>query len=121
MHNDRGRDYTIQDAGIVTTPQAPGLPASSGWQVYPQSTPSTYVGNGYVTGQATVPQSQMMQWNPGTSSGSFVSAPNMFPTQTFPQPPIPQYSVSSISTAPTGTLQASQPSAAPTTQPPYYS
>ncbi|RZR87834.1 hypothetical protein BHM03_00015311 [Ensete ventricosum] len=131
VHNDRGRDYTVQDTGVLMTSQAPSLPTTAGWQVYPQST-STYIGNDFTaTGQATVPQGQVTTWNPSLSSGSFASASNMFPSQTFATP-VSHYPVSTTSTAPAGLLQASQESsqygllanavsaAAPTTQPPYY-
>ncbi|RRT65856.1 hypothetical protein B296_00019105 [Ensete ventricosum] len=131
VHNDRGRDYTVQDTGVLMTSQAPSLPTTAGWQVYPQST-STYIGNDFTaTGQVTVPQGQVTTWNPSLSSGSFASASNMFPSQTFATP-VSHYPVSTTSSAPAGLLQASQESsqygllanavsaAAPTTQPPYY-
>ncbi|WOL17135.1 hypothetical protein Cni_G25924 [Canna indica] len=130
-HSDRSRDYTVQDTTIPTMAQAPGLPASSDWQVYPQTT-STCIGNNYaVTGQAAATQGQMT-WNPAMSGGSFVSPPSMFPSQAFATPPVSHYPISTIPTAPVGPVQASQassqfghprnaqPTAASTTQPPHY-
>ncbi|CAL9152257.1 unnamed protein product [Musa hybrid cultivar] len=131
VHNDRGRDYTVQDTGVRMTSQAPSLPTTTGWQVYPQST-TTYIGNDFTaTGQVTVPHGQVTTWNSSLSSGSFASASNMFPSQTFATP-VSHYPVSTAASAPSGLLQASQessqygllanaqPAAAPTTQPPYY-
>lgn len=123
VHNDRSRDYTVQDSSIPTMPQAPILPTSTGWQAYPQSS-STYIGNDYaVSGQVTVPPGQMPSRNIGTSGGSLVSTSAN---------PVSYYPTSSTSAAPTWALQASQsspqfdqlanaqPPAAPQTQSPYF-
>ncbi|XP_065018299.1 polypyrimidine tract-binding protein homolog 1-like isoform X1 [Musa acuminata AAA Group] len=134
VHNERSRDYTIQDTGVPMMFQAPGLPTTSGWQVYPQPT-STYVGSDFgATGQATNPQGQMLTWNSSTSGGSFVSEPNLYPGQTIATAPVSHYPVSAnTSSATAGSLQASQnsspygvmsntrPASSPTTRPLYYS
>ncbi|RWW84791.1 hypothetical protein BHE74_00006582 [Ensete ventricosum] len=120
------------DTGVPSMPQAPSLPTTSGWQVYPQPT-STYVGSDFgATGQATNRQGQMLTWNSSMSGGSFVSEPNMFPGQTIATAPVSHYPVSAnTSRTPAGPLQALQnsshdgvmsntrPASSPTTRPLY--
>ncbi|XP_008802573.2 polypyrimidine tract-binding protein homolog 1-like isoform X2 [Phoenix dactylifera] len=108
-HNDRSRDYTIPDTGILAMPQAPGLPtAAAGWQANPQAA-SMYVGNEYAVGaQAPVPNGQMPTWDPSMQGGAYAS-PSTYPAQTFAPPPVSQYpSLAAISHAPAESLQASQ-------------
>nr|XP_010939821.1 polypyrimidine tract-binding protein homolog 1 isoform X3 [Elaeis guineensis] len=133
-HNDRSRDYTIPDSGILTMPQAPGMPTTSaaGWQTNPQAA-SMYVGNEYAVGaQAPVPNGQIATWDPSMQGGAYVS-PSTYPGQTFAPPPVSQYPTSAaISNAPAESLRASQsmpsysmppnaqPHAASVGRPPYY-
>ncbi|XP_026658833.2 polypyrimidine tract-binding protein homolog 1-like isoform X4 [Phoenix dactylifera] len=112
-HNDRSRDYTIPDTGMLTIPQAPGLPtAAAGWQANPQSA-SMYAGNDYAVGaQAPGPNRQMPTWDPSMRGGAYVAAPSTYPGQTFAPPPVSHYPASAaISSAPAESLQASQPMA----------
>lgn len=126
-HNDRSRDYTVPDTGILAMPQAPGLPsASAGWQPSPQAA-SMYVGNEYAVGaRAPVHNGQMPTWDPSMQGGAYVS-PSTYPG------PVSRYPTSAaISNAPAESLQASQsmppygmppnaqPHAASASRPPYY-
>ncbi|KAG6486441.1 polypyrimidine tract-binding protein homolog 1-like [Zingiber officinale] len=120
VHNDRGRDYTVQDSSIPTMPQAPILPTSTGWHAYPQSS-SIYIGNDYpVSGQATVPLGQMPTWNIGTSGGSLVST-SANPVSYYPTSSTPTWALqASQSSSQFGQLANAQPPAAPQTQSPYF-
>ncbi|XP_074564722.1 polypyrimidine tract-binding protein homolog 1-like [Curcuma longa] len=124
VHNDRSRDYTVQDSSIQAMSQAPNLPASSSWQAYPQSS-STYISNDYaVPGQVTISQGQMPTWNTSTSGASLASTSNpvsYYPTSSISAPP-PTWPLqaSQASSSQFGQLANAQPSAAPPTQPPYF-
>ncbi|XP_068637715.1 polypyrimidine tract-binding protein homolog 1-like isoform X2 [Aristolochia californica] len=92
-HNDRSRDYTIPDAGVLgmQQPPVPGAPmqaVAAGWQS-PQVTAQMYVGNEYPAGtQPPVPSAAMpgVGWDPSLSAGrpQFVSAgPGAYSGQTY--------------------------------------
>lgn len=108
-HNDRSRDYTIPDTGMLTMPRASGLPtAGASWQANPQAA-SMYAGNS-VGAQAPGPNGQMPTWDPSMRGGAYVVAPSTYPGQTFAPPPVSHYPASAaISSAPAESLQASQP------------
>ncbi|XP_042497880.1 polypyrimidine tract-binding protein homolog 1-like isoform X1 [Macadamia integrifolia] len=92
-HNDRSRDYTIPDAGLLPMQQAAAIPtAAGGWQS-PQGAP-VYPGNEYGVGaQASASDGQVASWDPNMQAGrqTFVSVPNAFPGQTYPPGAFPQY------------------------------
>ncbi|KAH7656377.1 Spliceosomal protein snRNP-U1A/U2B protein [Dioscorea alata] len=122
-HSDKSRDYTVQDAGILAVPQAPGVPTvGTGWQGSSQM---------FAGPQAPATSSQIPGWDP--SSHSYVSAPVTYPGQTS-TPPVPPYpGAGAIPTAaaasPTASQLISQYGMQPTgqhssgtgaAQPPYY-
>ncbi|KAF8378701.1 hypothetical protein HHK36_030050 [Tetracentron sinense] len=142
-HNDRSRDYTIPESGLLATQQASSLPAPVGTWQSPQGT-SKFPGNEYTLGaQAQVPERQMGGWNPSMQAGrqTFLSAPSTFPGQTHSPTTGPAYSTAGIPPGPSSLQQqeqgaadmasqrmtqyAHQPNvrpagAPPTGQPPYY-
>ncbi|KAF8408121.1 hypothetical protein HHK36_007264 [Tetracentron sinense] len=90
-HNDRSRDYTIPESGILAMPQqASGLPtAAGGWQS-PQAA-SMFPGNEFaVSVQPQVSDGQVAPWDPSMqgSRPTFVSVPSTFPGQTFAAPTV---------------------------------
>ncbi|XP_068642315.1 polypyrimidine tract-binding protein homolog 1-like isoform X2 [Aristolochia californica] len=104
-HNDRSRDYTIPDAGVLgmqQPPPGPGtpMPAVAGSWQSPQVTAPMYVGNEYPAGaQPPVPSAAMpgMGWDPSLSAGRlpFVSGRGAYLGQTYVPSSVP-YSGPSI-------------------------
>lgn len=85
-HSDKSRDYTISDAGagLLTMPQAPGMPtAAPAWQNNPQA-PSMFASG---MGSQPHPDGQMGGWDPsmqGVRPG-FPPAPGTYPGQAYAQ------------------------------------
>ncbi|XP_077213188.1 polypyrimidine tract-binding protein homolog 1-like isoform X2 [Tasmannia lanceolata] len=78
-HNDRSRDYTIPESGLLAMQQASALPTTpSGWQS-PQSA-SMFGGM-----HPQLPDGQMSAWDPSMQAGrsTFVSVPSTFPGQSY--------------------------------------
>ncbi|XP_043723972.1 polypyrimidine tract-binding protein homolog 1-like isoform X1 [Telopea speciosissima] len=102
-HNDRSRDYTIPDTGLLPMQQAAAIPtATGGWQS--QAGP-LYPGNEYAVGaQTSVPDGQVAPWDPNMQAGrqTFVSVPSTFPGQTYSPTGVTPY-------APAGSLLGSSP------------
>ncbi|XP_020257282.1 polypyrimidine tract-binding protein homolog 1-like isoform X3 [Asparagus officinalis] len=79
-HGDKSRDYTMPDTGLLSVPQAPGMPtAAPAWQAIPQQQP-------------------MGTWDPnmpGVRPG-FPPAPGAYPGQAYMQPSssMPMYATS---------------------------
>ncbi|XP_010257877.1 PREDICTED: polypyrimidine tract-binding protein homolog 1-like isoform X2 [Nelumbo nucifera] len=87
-HNDRSRDYTIPESGILPMQQAAAVPSAvGGWQTS-QAT-SMYTGNV----PAQLPDGQVASWDPSMQTGrpTFVSVPTTFPGQTYPPPAVPTF------------------------------
>jgi len=108
-HSDKSRDYTIPDTGLLSMPQAPGMPptAAPAWQGNPQS-PSMFAGN---VGAQTLPDGQISSWNPsmqGVRPG-FPPAPGTYPGQAYvPSSSMPMYPTSGG--PPTASADSFQPS-----------
>lgn len=108
-HNDRSRDYTIPDSGILPLQQTSGLPTmATGWQS-PQSAPLFGGADFAASMQPGVPDGQMPAWDSSVQAGrpTFVSVPGTFHSQTFvPSSSAPPYSTS-------GTLPGPPPKSLP--------
>nr|DAD34911.1 TPA_asm: hypothetical protein HUJ06_005551 [Nelumbo nucifera] len=133
-HNDRSRDYTIPESGILPLQQAAAVSSAGGWQT-PQAT-SVYPGNM----PAQLPDGQVGgSWDPSMQASgrpTFVSVPTTFPGQTYPPPAVPTYSmagavpgtmpVQHVDQSPAGMAThrppqyGLQPSVRPAGQPPFY-
>ncbi|XP_042485471.1 polypyrimidine tract-binding protein homolog 1-like isoform X2 [Macadamia integrifolia] len=107
-HNDRSRDYTIPEAGLLPMQQAAAIPtATGGWQS--QAGP-VYSGNEYALGaQTPVPDGQVGSWDPNMQAGrqTFVSVPSTFPGQTFS--PVASSPYNTAGSLPMGTVPGSSP------------
>ncbi|KAF8399495.1 hypothetical protein HHK36_015361 [Tetracentron sinense] len=135
-HNDRSRDYTIPESGLLAKQQQPSvLPtAAAGWQS-PHAA-SLFPGNEFAVGaQSQVPDGQVGPWDPSRQTGrpTYVSVPSTFPGQTFAPATVPAYSTAGTHPGPSPLQQPEQrmtqyarqpnmrPGGAPSTgQPPYY-
>ncbi|XP_020110671.1 polypyrimidine tract-binding protein homolog 1 isoform X1 [Ananas comosus] len=127
-HNDRSRDYTISDSGILSVPQAQGLPGvpTASWQSNPLAA-SVYGGNEFAAGAPlAIPNGQMPAWDPTSMpGGAYGATTSSYPAgQTYAPPPVSQFpSTAAVSQPmpPYGAPPNARPPATSSGQPAYYS
>ncbi|XP_031483340.1 polypyrimidine tract-binding protein homolog 1 isoform X1 [Nymphaea colorata] len=77
-HNDRSRDYTIPEAGILPLQQAPGYQSPQSSSAYP----------GSVASPVQMPETHLPAWDPNAQVARrpFAPAANMYPGQPYHPP-----------------------------------
>ncbi|KAJ4835400.1 hypothetical protein Tsubulata_010565 [Turnera subulata] len=99
-YSDKSRDYTIPDASLLASAQAPVLPsAPTGWPNPPAT--STYPGNSYVPAAsvpAQVPPGQAPAWDPTMQAHgqAYLPVPGTYSGPGYHQPPMPTYSATAM-------------------------